>query len=301
MSASDPGGFFGSGGSGILGSGSGFIISTSGYILTNYHVIEEAYQRGLPLKVSVHDGTEYDATIIGFEASNDVAVVKIEATGLNAVTFANSDNIRVGQEVYAVGNPLGELPYTMTDGIVSALNRIVTVDNKVINTFQLTAAVNSGNSGGPVYNTNGEVIGIVSAKIMGGSVEGIGFAIPINDAEVIAAELIEHGYLTGRALIGITVQTVTSGHAEYYGWVEGVYIKTVNEGSAGDKAGLKVGDIITKLGGVDAKSTEALDQAKRKFRAGDTTTITVWRNGDTLELTITFDEDFSAGQPRVDD
>jgi serine protease Do len=247
LSSSDPGGFFG-GGAVTTSSGSGFIISSSGYILTNYHVIEDAYRSSLPLKVSLHDETEFDAKVIGFEASNDIAVIKIEATGLNAVAFADSDKIRVGQEVYAVGNPLGELPYTMTDGIVSALNRIVTVDNKVINTFQLTAAVNSGNSGGPVYNTNGEVIGVVSAKIMGGSVEGIGFAIPINDAESIAVELIEHGYLTGRPLIGITVQTVTSGHAEYYGWVEGVYIKTVSFGSAADKAGLRVGDIITKLG-----------------------------------------------------
>ena len=282
--------------------GSGFIVSSDGYILTNYHVVEEAYLQGLPLKVIMHDETTYDARVVGFEETNDVALIKIDATGLNAVVIANSDNIRVGQRIYAIGNPFGELLYTMTDGIVSALNRELTVERKIISTFQLSAAVNSGNSGGPVYNTYGEVVGIVSAKIMSNYAEGIGFAIPINDAIAIAAELIEHGYLVGRALIGITVQTVSRGQAEYYGWgVEGAYVRSVNEGSAADKAGVQIGDIITSLGGDTVTSLESLNQAKRKYRAGDTVSITVRRvsePSEDIELIITFDEDLSAGQPR---
>ena len=283
--------------------GSGFIISSDGYILTNYHVVEDAYLRDLPLKVILHDETVYPAQVIGFEEANDVALIKIDATSLSAVTIADSEGIRVGQRIYAVGNPFGELLYTMTDGIVSALNRELTVDKKVISTFQLSAAVNSGNSGGPVYNTDGEVIGIVSAKIMSNYAEGIGFAIPINDAIAIAAELIEHGYLVGRALIGITVQTVSRGQAEYYGWgVEGAYVTSVSEDSAADKAGLLVADIITKLGEDNITSWESLNLAKRKYKAGDTTSVTVRRGGESgedIELTITFDEDLSAGQPKA--
>ena len=294
------GGFFASGGqaSSSAVTGSGFIISSDGYILTNYHVVEEAYRRGLPLKVIMHDKTAYEAQVIGVEEANDVALIKIDAAGLSAVVIADSEGIQVGQRIYAIGNPFGELLYTMTDGIVSALNREVTVDKKVISTFQLSAAVNSGNSGGPVYNTNGEVVGIVSAKIMGNYAEGIGFAIPINDAIAIATELIEHGYLVGRALMGISVQTVSRGQAEYYGWgVEGAYVISVNEGSAADKAGLRVADIITKMGDDDITSTESLNLAKRKYKAGDTTAVAIRRDGEDLELSITFDEDLSAGQP----
>lgn len=278
--------------------GSGFIISADGYILTNFHVIEPAQQNNVPAIVSLHDGSEFNAEIIGYEISNDVALLKINATGLNPAVIANSDNIRVGQTIYAVGNPFGDLVYTMTDGIVSALDRIVTVDRKIISTFQFSAAVNSGNSGGPIYDTNGEVVGIVTAKIMRNQVEGIGFAIPINDAIEIASGLIEHGYIAGRPLIGITGNTVTSGHAEYYGWVVGSRVRGVNPGSAAEKAGLLTGDIITAIGDVETDSMDSLRFALRRFRAGDTTTITVWRNGTYIEKQITFDEDLAAGQPQ---
>jgi len=291
------GGFFSTQGTTAV-SGSGFIISSDGYILTNYHVIETAYQSNLTLTVSLHDGTEYEAKVIGYESNNDVALIKIEASDLNAVIIANSDNIRVGQPVYAVGNPFGDLVYTMTEGIVSALDRIATVDNKSIETFQFSAAVNYGNSGGPVYDLNGEVIGIVSAKIMGTSVEGIGFAIPINDAIDIASKLIEHGYISGRPLIGVTVNTVTSAHAEYYDWVVGAYIRSISPGSAAEKAGLMVGDIIISLGDSDIDSMDALLFTMRKYKAGDTVTITVWRSGTEIEKTITFDENLTAGQPQ---
>ena len=280
-----------------VASGSGFIISSDGYILTNYHVVQTAHEHSLPLIVSLNDGTEYTATVIGYEESSDVALIKIDATGLNAAVIANSDTIRAGQRVYAVGNPFGDLNYTMTEGIVSALDRVTTVDGKSINTFQFSAAVNPGNSGGPVYNENGEIMGIVSVKIMGNSVEGIGFAIPINDAVSIASELIENGYITGRAFMGINVETVSRANAEYFSLVEGAYVKSVNEGSAAEKAGLLFGDIITKLGDYDIDTRDTLIYTLRKFRAGDTTALTIWRGGKEIELTITFDENMTAGQP----
>jgi len=278
-------------------SGSGFIISSDGYILTNFHVIELAHRNSLPISVVLSDGTSYNARVIGFEASNDVAVIKIDATGLNSAIIGNSDRLRVGQTVYAIGNPFGDLVYTMTDGIISALDRVVSVEGKSIGTFQFSAAVNSGNSGGPIYNTDGEVLGIVTAKVVRGNVEGIGFAIPINDAIEIATELIEHGYITGRPLIGITGQTVSAGHAEYYNWVQGVYIRSVSQGSAAEAAGIAVGDIITSLAGEEIESMEALRFALKSHRAGDITSITIWRNGEIIDLTITFAEDMQAGQP----
>ena len=279
-------------------SGSGFIISNDGYILTNYHVIEAAYSNGFPIKVYMSDKSEYIAKVIGFDEGSDVALIKIDAEGLNAVVIGNSDNISVGQRVYAVGNPFGDLFHTMTEGIISARDRVVSVDSKLISAFQFDAAVNPGNSGGPIYDRNGDVIGIVSMKIMGNSVEGIGFAIPINDAITIATELIEHGYITGRAYIGITVTSVTRGNAEFYGLVEGASVRSVAGDSAGERAGLAVGDIITALGDTAIDSRDKLLFALRRYKAGDTTTITVWRAGAELQLTITFDENMTAGQPQ---
>lgn len=292
------GGIFGQQGMTTAVSGSGFIISGDGYILTNYHVVETAYQNDLPLRVYLNDESSHDAKVVGYESSNDIALIKIEASGLNAAVIGNSDNIRVGQRVYTVGNPFGELVFAMTDGIVSALDRVVTFESKKVNTLQFSAAVNPGNSGGPVYDTNGEVIGIVSAKYISNNIEGIGFAIPINDAIDIASELIEHGYLTGRAYLGITVQTVTSSHAEYYGWVEGAYVVSVTTGSAADKAGMKIGDIITKLSDEEIDSRETLIYILRSYRAGDAATLMVRRGGEDIKLTVTFDENMTAGQPQ---
>ena len=283
-------------GSTVAVAGSGFIISSDGYILTNYHVVESAYLYDMPLVVFLNDGTEFEAKVVGYEASNDVALIKIATAELNPATIANSDSINVGQAVYAVGNPLGELVYTMTEGIVSARNREVSVEGKTINTFQFSAAVNSGNSGGPLYDSNGEVIGIVTAKPMTASVEGIGFAIPINDAIEIAAELIEFGYITGRPYMGIEPQTVSGANAEYWGWVVGVRVKTVFPDTAAEKAGMMIGDIITELGETEIDSVETLRFILKRYRAGDTATLSVWRDGENVELTITFDEDLSAGQ-----
>jgi len=296
---SSSGGFGWQGGTSSPISGSGFIISSDGYILTNYHVIESAKEYNLALNVIINDGTSYPAEIIGFELSNDIALIKINATGLNPVLLGNSDSIRVGQSIYAVGNPGGDLIYTMTDGIVSALDRVISVEGKQINTFQFSAAVNPGNSGGPIYDSNGEVIGIVTAKIIR-NIEGIGFAIPINDAVTIALELIEHGYISGRPFIGIAYpKTVTNAHADFYDWaVVGVYVSSVIEDTAAEKAGIEAGDIITAINDITIDSLDSLRTAMRKFRAGDEVTMTIWRKDTSIDLTIIFDEDLYAGQPQ---
>jgi serine protease Do len=200
--------------------------------------------------------------------------------------------MQVGDTIYTVGNPLGELDYTMTSGIVSALDRVIQVDAATsINMFQIDAAVNSGNSGGPVYNSEGKVIGIVSAKYASAGVEGLGFAIPINDAVDIVSQLITNGYVAGKPSLGISVRDWSSAYAQYYGTPEGALVEAVEPGSAADKAGVRIGDIITKLGDTDVTSTETLLIAKKMFSAGDTTTIVVSRDGEELTLTITFDEE----------
>lgn len=279
--------------------GSGFVVSADGYILTNHHVIEDAYNGGYDITVMFYDGTEYLAEIIGFEADNDVALLKIDAAGLNPVTLADSDSIQVGDTVYAVGNPLGELTYTMTTGTISALDRRITTDasGTTINMFQLDAAVNSGNSGGPVYNASGEVIGIVTAKYQDTGVEGLGFAVPINDASYIANELIENGYVSGKAFFGLVPVTVEPNAAQYYNMVVGACIYSINEGSCAEKAGLKVGDIIVKLDDHEITSTEDLETAKKDYRAGDSAVITVYRSGEYLEFPIVFDEYVPAEDP----
>ncbi|MDR0839580.1 MAG: S1C family serine protease, partial [Oscillospiraceae bacterium] len=216
--------------------GSGFIISEDGYIMTNYHVIEDASLYGYPLTVVMRDGTSYKAKVMGYEADNDIAVIKIDAKSLAPVKIGSSDAMQVGEKIYAVGNPR-KLDYTMTDGIVSALDRDIQVDEYVsIKMFQISAAVNSGNSGGPVYNDRGEVLGIVSAKYASSGTEGLGFAIPIDDAMSIASEIITNGYVTGKAKLGITVRTVDASTAEYYNMVEGAFVNTVEPGSCAEKA-----------------------------------------------------------------
>ena len=284
--------FFGMNSSSAV-SGTGFIISEDGYILTNYQVIELAAQNSKDVEVILNDGTRYTASIVGYEKYNDVAVLKIDATGLNAVSFGNSDATAVGDLVYAVGNPLGELDFSMSTGHVSALDRAITSDESgiAINMFQIDAAVNSGNSGGPVYNAAGEVIGIVTAKYADTGVEGLGFAIPINDAVGIASDLITKGYVTGKAYMGVTVdQRYNSLYSQYYNMPLGAYIYSVEDGSCADTAGIEPKDIITKLGDYEITGYTDLTSALHSFSAGDTTTVSVYRGGEDLTLTITFDE-----------
>ncbi len=281
-------------------SGSGFIASSDGYIVTNYHVIEDAYKGGYNISVVLYNGETYKAKIVGAEEQNDLAVLKIEATGLSAATLGNSENMKVGETVYAIGNPLGELSFTMTSGMVSALDREITTSNSSTgatitnNMFQIDAAVNEGNSGGPVYNERGEVIGIVTAKYSSTGVEGLGFAIPINDVVSIVNELIENGYVSGKANFGITVTTVDSAVAQYYNMVEGAYVYSVAAGSCSEKAGLKVGDIITAINGEEVKSSSELTNKKKDFHAGDVVTLNVYRAGEYQEVQITLDEDVPA-------
>lgn len=283
--------FFGMTSSGAV-SGSGFIISEDGYILTNYHVVENAYTANLNVQVMTSDGTDYTATIVGVEPNNDVAVLKINAKGLNAAALGNSDELRVGDAVYAVGNPLGELEFSMSSGHVSALDRIInTQESEKINMFQIDAAVNEGNSGGPVYNAMGEVVGIVTAKYSSSGVEGLGFAIPINDVKAIANDLINIGYVTGKAYMGVSFDSrYNSMYSQYYGMPLGAYVGEVTSGSAADQAGLKAGDIITAIGGYTIESYSDVKSALRNFSAGDTAVLTIYRAGDEIHLTIAFDE-----------
>ncbi|MCL2342803.1 MAG: trypsin-like peptidase domain-containing protein [Firmicutes bacterium] len=272
--------------------GSGFIIRSDGYILTNYHVVSDAYQGGYQVNVILYNGDKYDAKIVGVEPDNDIAVLQIDTTNLPAVTIGDSDGIAVGEPVYAIGNPLGELTYTMTTGIVSALNREITTDSSgtSINMFQIDAAVNEGNSGGPVFDGTGSVIGITTAKYSDTGVEGLGFAIPINDAMNIASSLIQNGYVPGKPNLGITVTTVDQTTASYYNMVVGAFVRSVNAGSCAEKAGIKTGDIITKVDNTDITSNSDLVNAKNTYKAGDSAVFTVYRNGQYLQLTVTFDE-----------
>ena len=270
-------------------SGTGFIISEDGYILTNNHVVDGAKE----VTVKLYDGSEYAAEVVGTEGrDSDVAVLKIEAKGLTPVTMGSSDDMKVGDKIYVVGNPLGELTYTMTSGIVSALDREIATDrNTNINMFQLDAAVNAGNSGGPVYDSHGRVLGIVTAKYQSTGIEGLGFAIPINDAAAIARELIDHGYVTGKAYLGIVVTTMSESDAQRYNYKAGVYVSEVTAGSCAEKAGLRQGDVILALDGREVATTAELASVKKDYKAGDSCVLTVWRSGETLTLTVTFDEE----------
>ena len=271
-------------------SGSGFILTSDGYVVTNYHVIENA----TAITVTTHDGTEYPATVKGSDSNNDVAVLKVEATDLPPVTLGSSDDLVIGDMVVAIGNPLGTLSATQTVGYVSGKNREVTTDNTVINMIQTDAVINPGNSGGPLFNMRGEVVGITTAKYSGttssgASIEGIGFAIPIDDVQGIIGDLQNLGYVTG-AYLGVTVQDMDSDAASRYGLPSGAYVASVVSGGAADRAGIQVKDIITALGDTEVTSMTSLTRALRNYKAGDTTTVTVYRSGQSLDLTITLDE-----------
>ena len=277
-------------------SGSGFVITQDGYIVTNHHVIEDAAKdNSVPITVTFHDGSSYQATLVGYEADNDVAVLKIDATGLKSVTLGDSSGLVVGETVMAIGNPLGELTYSLTDGLVSALDRLITTqDGGTLNMLQTNCAINPGNSGGPLFNSYGEVIGITTAKYTtsssGTSVEGLGFAIPINDVKSIISDLIQYGYVTGKPYMGIQVTSVSTSDQQRYGISPGAYVESVTAGSSAEKAGLQAGDIITALDDTAIDSNSALTAALSAYRAGDTATMTVTRQNQELKLTITFDE-----------
>ncbi len=283
-------------------SGSGFIITEDGYILTNYHVVKDSNERNYPLQVVTYDGSEYEAVIVGYDEDNDVALLKIDKTGLSPVTIGSIDGTRVGETVYAIGNPLGELTYTFTNGIVSALDREMSTESGIsINMFQTNVAINNGNSGGPVINAYGEIIGIASAKYADTGIEGLGFAIPIDDAMKIANDIVTYGFVRGKPYFGITVTTAnTSGYGYGFGYgygtgqktgaVAGAQIVAVDEDSCAAAAGLQLGDIITKLGDVEIYNQTDLIIAKAAYHAGDTVHLTVYRDKEYFETDLVFDE-----------
>lgn len=272
-------------------SGSGFVYTEDGYIISNYHVVEGATE----IKVIFSDETSYKATMIGGDASNDIALLKIEATGLRPAVIGDSDALVVGDQVAAIGNPLGELASTLTVGYISAKDRIITTDGTQINMLQTDASINPGNSGGPLFNMNGEVIGITTAKYSGttssgASIEGIGFAIPMNDVTGMFEDLREHGYITG-GFLGVTVTDVSKTDSQLYGLPMGVLVHEVVSGSCSEAAGVRPQDIITQLGGYDIENTNDLTRAMRHFKPGDTISMVVYRHSDGGEvyLSVTLD------------
>ena len=278
-------------------SGSGFIYTADGYIVTNQHVIANANS----INVTLYNGDTYPATLVGSDSDYDVAVLKIDAKDLPAVTLGNSTDVNVGDTVMAIGNPLGELTFSMSSGIVSCVNRAINVEGTPFNMIQVDASINPGNSGGPLMNLYGEVVGIVSAKYSSyadTTVEGLGFAIPINDVQSIISDIMENGSVTDKAYMAITAGTMTQQMAAQYkiNATEGVFVYSVEDGGAGDKAGLKLGDVITKLNDTQITSMEDLSAAKKGFKAGDTVTLTVLRDGQEITTQLTFD-----AQPQTTD
>ena len=271
-------------------SGSGFIITEDGYVVTNYHVVSGASS----VQVTLYNGDTYDATVVGGDSDYDVAVLKINASGLQPVTLGESADVNVGDTVLAIGNPLGELTFSMSQGIVSSCDRAINVDGTPFNMIQVDCSINPGNSGGPLVNLYGEVVGIVSAKYSSYSsttVEGLGFAIPISDVRSIITDIMENGAVTDKAYMPITAGTMNEQMAAQFNInvTEGVFVYSVVEGGAGDKAGLRLGDVITKMGDKTLTSRQDLSAAMKGYRAGDTVTLTVYRGGQYIEVELTFD------------
>ena len=273
------------------GAGSGVIISSDGYILTCAHVVSGASQ----ITVTIGD-TDYTATVVGEDDTSDVAVLKIDATGLTPATVGDSDSLSVGDSVLAVGNPLGELGGTVTSGIVSALNRSVTIQGtsstNTMSLIQMDASVSPGNSGGGLFNMNGELIGLVNAKSSSSDAEGLGFAIPINDAIKVAQDLLENGYVTGRPYMGITYLAVTDAQTAAQLGVNayGIYVVDVVQGGPADKAGLKAGDRIVSIDGTEIAQKDDLGTLMQQHTAGDTLSITVARDGQMQTVSLTLGE-----------
>lgn len=280
-------------------SGSGFVLSQDGYILTNYHVIEDSDS----ITVSMYDGTEYAAQLIGYDQSNDIAVLKVDAQGLQCVVLGDSDNMNVGDSVLAIGNPLGELTFSLTSGTVSALNRDVTMsDGNTMTLIQTDCAINSGNSGGALFNLYGEVVGITNAKYSGSSgggatIDNIGFAIPVNDVMDIVKSIIEKGYIS-RPYIGVSVSDV-SAESQSYGLPMGAAVRAVTQDGPAQQAGLQEGDIITHIDGSAVSGSSQLVKIIEDCQAGQQLTLTVYRRGKIQELTVTVGEQIQSAQQQA--
>ena len=279
--------------------GTGFIITDDGYIVTNAHVIydESEYNAGKAIEVSVlfSDETEHDAKIIAYDIETDIAVLKVNEKNLTPATLGNSDELRVGELVIAVGNPLGfDLFGSVTSGIVSALNRQISINEKSMTLIQTDAAINNGNSGGPLLNSCGQVIGINSAKMSSSyssaSVEGLGFAIPMKEAKSIIDDLINYNYVKGRPQIGISTVDVNEAYSRYLNIPMGVYVRTVQEGSAAEQAGILAGDIIIGIENEAITTVEELNKIKNQYKAGDTIKLTLSRNGTDVDVNVKLQE-----------
>ena len=269
------------------GSGSGIIFSQDGYIVTNQHVIDGA----MSVKVKLSDATEYDATIVGQDARTDLAVIKIDATGLPAATIGDSDQLVQGESILVIGNPLGEtLSGSTTQGIISALGREIEIEGKIMHYIQTDAAINPGNSGGALVNQAGQVVGVTSAKISDTSAEGLGFAIPINEAIPVIEDLINNGYVTGRPMIGISGENVSQQVSAIYGLPVGIYVRYVDPQSGAAAGGVQQGDVITALNGKEVQTLAELNNVRDEYKAGETVTLTVWRDGSELQLDVVLSE-----------
>jgi S1-C subfamily serine protease len=267
--------------------GSGFFISADGYIVTNHHVVEGAES----VSVTLYNGETLDAIVVGMDPKTDIAVLKVEGSGFTFSAMGDSSALMIGEPCIAIGNPLGTLTGTVTTGVISALERTITVEGMEMNLLQHDAAINEGNSGGPLYNMKGEVVGINNAKAAALGVEGLSFAIPVNSVKRVIEDLINVGYVTGRPYIGISVQVITEAQAKYYNVAAGIGVVGVATGSPAEMAGLKYGDIITAANGKETLTLDALNDVKESLKVGDTMALTVWRDGATLTINVTLAED----------
>lgn len=263
--------------------GSGVVVTKDGYIVTNHHVVENAIE----VKIILNSGVEHTAKVVGYDEKSDLAVLKIDANDLTYVTFGDSSAVMVGDRAVAIGNPLGtELMGTVTQGIISAVNRTVTVDDKTMTLLQTDAAINSGNSGGALLNAYGELIGINTIKMAATGVEGLGFAIPSNQVKQIVDDVIQHGYVRGRLVIGVSGTNITEKLATYYELPVGFYVNEVIEGYGAYLAGIQPGDVIIKCDGVVTENIDQINEQRDKHKVGDTMTITVVRNGENKNIDV---------------
>lgn len=268
------------------GSGSGVILNREGYIVTNHHVINGAES----ITVKLNTGDNYEAELVGSDAQADLAVLKIEADDLKPAELGDSSKLLVGDLAVAIGNPLGTLEGTLTAGVISALNRTITIDGTDMTLIQTDAALNPGNSGGALANDKGQVIGIVNAKTSSVDVEGLGYAIPINEAKLVVDDLVNKGYVSGRLLIGISTKDITEELADYYELPVGVYIVQVTPGSPAAKAGLMEGDVIIGIDGEDIKTSDEILDVRDSHIAGDSIKILFMRDGQERAVTLVFEE-----------
>ena len=273
------------------GAGSGFVLTPDGYIATNYHVIGDADT----IKVTFYNGDSYDAEVVGGDEDYDIAVIKVEAENLKPVTMVDSTLLNVGDRILVIGNPLGELTFSMSGGMVSSVNRAIDVEGVPFNMIQTDASINPGNSGGPMFNQYGQVVGIVSAKYTqsssGTSAEGLGFAIPINDVAAMIQDIMTNGFVTNKPYLGVTAMSMSQDLASQFRYdiTEGVFVSAVDEDGAADRAGLRMGDVITKVDDHEIKDMADLTIVKKQYSAGDTSTLTVYRQGETITAELTWD------------